>query len=369
MAEVLCPIIPSNSPLSAGQQARPSTPDQYAHSASGQQNQTQSRLVQMPRNNNYSSTGYRGTAAAPTYAFKATPNLQNQPKTAVQPQQQNPTPVQPLGSDASAANRQRYPAAPSVSTTSSSTTSSNPSSTPSSNATNISTWSSLFNKNDSTFSSNFEVAPFTTENSAKETPKAETIPEHGSDAFPPLSQAQALTDPAPKPTPGRYRRGGVKRVESSSTTPDVQPITAPAPMGQFQHPPQANGTLSKMMTEIPAPDFGSSDLSADVVALDRTNSLDPQTSSGAEQNSAKQGASSLSRYRRRSSVNTLDGAGKGQAADKNAPASPAAERPSSPLRPPSVRILPYSSPSISHSSPSICHPHGFTIILRVPHSY
>ena len=205
MAEVLCPIIPSNSPLA--QQQRPTTPEQYSRSASGQQTKPASRFVQMPRNNTYQTggTGYRGTAAAPTYAFKATPSLQNQTKPAAQPQQpqQNGTAGQPLSNDPSAANRQRYPAAPSVSTTSSSTTSSNPSSTPSSQTT-FSTWSQLFSKNDSTFSSNFEVAPFTTSNdkSGKETPKQEPAPENNPAAFPPPSRRPLRRTS----TPGHPRR-------------------------------------------------------------------------------------------------------------------------------------------------------------------
>ena len=325
MAEVLCPILPSNSPIPTAQQARPATPDNYPRGSSVPQNQTPPRLVQMPRNNyhtthNGGATGYRGTSTAPTYAFKATPTLKNDSR---QTGPQNPPSVQ------GDPNRQRYPGPPSVSTTSSSTTSSNPSSAPSTNTT-VSTWSQLFSKNDSSLTSNFEVAPFTTSNNAKSENKPAPIPEAPSDAFPPLAQTPSLNENSTKSTPGRYRRNKQK---AESPPAAVETQDSSTPMNQTTHIIQPANTMPKLTTDIPTSEFNARDLESEAAA-----SSEPQASAGAEQKSSSHGISSLKRYRRRSSVNTLNNESNNQLIDpaKVAPSSPAAERPSSPLRPPSV---------------------------------
>lgn len=329
MAEVLCPIIPSNNPISVAQQGRPSTPDNYPRGSVAQQNSNSQRLVQMPRN-----TGYRGTSAAPTYAFKATPNLKNDNRA---PAPNQPQSAQPLNGDSSsAANRQRYPAPPSVSTTSSSTTSSNPSSTPSSNTT-VSTWSALFAKNDSSLNSNFEVAPFTTERNIKNSTKPPTVPEASSDAFPPLVQTSSIPDNSSKQAPGRYRRGNTKKPEAAPPTQETSSSlnATQAPMGQFAHATQPTSSMPKLTTEIPRSEFTPRDLEKEP----EPPSSEQQATPGAEQSGSTLGMSSFKRYRRRSSVNTLDNAGKNQLVDPStvAPSSPATERPPSPLRPQSVR--------------------------------
>ena len=353
MAEVLRPLVPSDSPLSIGQQGQTSNPDAKPRASTSQQSHIPPRLVQMPRNNgphNHASggTGYRGTAAAPTYAFKATPSLQTQPKSPNQ--QQNVSQSQPPNGDGSnVVNRQRYPAAPSVSTTSSSTTSSNPSSTPSHTA--ASTWSSLFSKNDSTFSSNFEVAPFTAGSNPKDNSNQEPVPDSTSDAFPPLSEATALTDLAPKQAPGRYRRGQ-KRMGTNPTLPEAKVLPTPTTKDLTIHPPSSNGQTPKLTTAIPSSEIGTKDLDKDVAALSRTDSIEPQASAGAEQSNGRPSISSLNRYRRRSSVNTLDSAGKGKEgsdAPKSAPSASSSERPSSPSRAAPVCLLP-----IIHSTLQIC---------------
>ena len=339
MAEVLCPIIPSTSPIPAAQQGRPSTPDNFPRGSAAQHVSSSPKIVQMPRNNNYQNhnagtTGYRGTSAAPTYAFKATPNLQTQNRTPNNLHQQQP---QPLAKDnASAANRQRYPGPSSTSTTSSSTTSSNPSSTPSAPP-QVSTWSSLFSKNDS-FSSNFEVAPFTTEKAGKSENKPAAISEANSDAFPPLIQTSSGPEHASKQAPGRYR-GRNKKQENHNNATEIQAPASQPPTGQFSQTPQPEGTTPQLTTEIPSSDFNTKELEkgSEPSAPPTTET---QASAGSEQNSGKQGLTSFKRYRRRSSVNTLDNAGKDQPIDpsKVAPASPVTERPSSPVRPPSVSL-------------------------------
>lgn len=346
MAEVLRPILPSTSPIPASQQARPSTPDNFPRATAAQHNQAQPRLVQMPRNNHSHThtsgmTGYRGTSAAPTYAFKATPNLKNETRTQVSSPATAAAAagqVQPLGGDnSSAANRQRYPAPPSVSTTSSSTTSSNPSSAPSSHTT-VTTWSQLFTKNDSSLTSHFEVAPFTTENAMKSETKPPIVSEANSDAFPPLAQASSAPDAASKQAPGRYRRN--KKPEMTQQVPESQAVSNTSPMGQSSHAPPPANSMPKLTTEIPSSDFSARDLEKPAEEETQANS-EPQASAGAEQNSGTSGLSSFKRYRRRSSVNTLDTASKTQPIDpsKIAPSSPDGERPSSPLRPSSVRTI------------------------------
>ncbi|KAL9052525.1 MAG: hypothetical protein Q9162_005328 [Coniocarpon cinnabarinum] len=344
MAEVLRPIVPSNSPLSVGQSAQSPPPEKHTRNSPSPHNHNTSRVVQMPRNNNHhhhphhvnGGPTYRGASASPTYAFKSTPTLQSQPKSGVQASQQQSTvsSAQPLSNDNSAANRGRYPSPPSVSTSSSSNTSSNPSSTPSAAPPTLSTWSSLFAKNDSSFSSNFQVAPFTTEKTNKDALAAEAVPEATSDAFPPLNQAQGLNDPSSKTTPNRYRRAQ-KRVDTPTSAQDSPPHSGPTPMGQFSHSTQSNGVTPKLTTEIPSAELGSPDANKNA-EFDRTDVAEPQASPGVEQGGSKPGLASLNRYRRRSSVNTLDGSAKvaDSTTEKSvAPSSPSAERPSSPLKP------------------------------------
>ena len=346
MAEVLRPFLPSTSPISAVDQGPPSTSDNFARGSAPQQSPSPSRIVQMPRNNhshphNGGVAGYRGTSAAPTYAFKATPNLKTESRAPAPSSNPSTTPQPPpLSNDSgSAGNRQRYPGPPSVSTTSSSTTSSNPSSAPSAHAP-VTTWSQLFTKNDSSLTSNFEIAPFTTEKAMKTETKPPALPEPDATAFPPLVQASSIPDNNSKQAPGRYRRNNKKpdtsQPASENQTPESQP-----PMGQFAHSSSPATSLPKLTTEIPSFDFSANELEksapveSDVVS-------EPQASSGAEQNGSASGLSSFKRYRRRSSVNTLDSASKTQPVDpsKVAPSSPAGERPSSPLRPSSVSYSP-----------------------------
>jgi len=140
----------------------------------------------MPRShfNTHGAPGYRGTAQAPvsTYAFKTTPQLRTDTRSVSTPitsGTQNP-PIDPR----TAAARQRYPANPSVSTTSS--TSSDPSSI---------SQHHLFNKDDALLFTNFSVPPFSPEADGTADVKIA-----GLDAF-----AQHNQSPM-KPSPDRYRR-------------------------------------------------------------------------------------------------------------------------------------------------------------------
>lgn len=186
------------------------------HSGMSTPNSGQSRGNQRGTYSSHSGgSGYRGTSSGPvqTYAFKSTPHLKNDNRT-TSSSSNNPSP-QPLASDHSSANRQRYPAPSSVSTTSSSSSSNPPSLPP-------------LAKDDSFGFSNFQVPAFSAE-----------------------ANGVANENEAPKPSPDRYRRGH-KRAETSgsvsgSDTPQkqsgLQGVTASGAfgtgkLGQFQYSPQ-----------------------------------------------------------------------------------------------------------------------------------
>jgi len=183
MAQVLPPFTTQTDPVALLQTGS----SDYLNNTMPTSSQRQSRILDMPRshfNTHGAPAGYRGTAQAPvsTYAFKTTPQLRTDTRsvsTPVTSGTQTP-PIDPR----TAAARQRYPANPSVSTTSS--TSSDPSSI---------SQHHLFNKDDALLFTNFSVPPFS--------PDADGIADvkiAGQDGF-----AQHNQSPI-KPSPDRYRR-------------------------------------------------------------------------------------------------------------------------------------------------------------------
>jgi len=160
-------------------------PDYYTSNMSSQ-NQRQPRILDMPRShfNPATSAGYRGTAAAPvsSYAFKTAPQLRTDTRSVSSPAMSAPQPA------ANGSSRSRYPANPSVSTTSS--TSSDPSSI---------SQHHLFNKEDALLFTNFSVPPFSTEPEAR---KVSDVQIENADVY---SNTTALPV-KPSPPPERYRR-------------------------------------------------------------------------------------------------------------------------------------------------------------------
>ncbi|KAI9668660.1 MAG: bud neck involved protein [Alyxoria varia] len=283
-----------------------STPSEnYSNGHGGQQqHQSQPKLVQMPRNNFNShsgASGYRGTSAAPAYAFKATPNLKKDSRSTSAP------PSAVLHGQASESaqhgSKAHLSTAPSLSTTSSSsenTASSNPSST-------AMTWSEkLFSKDDSILGNNFEIAPFSTESSSL------------GDLTLPGQSTTASTEPVAKPPPNRYRRG-----QKSS---DIGPSTAgnsklqqnpnnAVPMGQFAYNAE-HGTLysQKLSNGLGKGNEDSKELAKETTkdstvptskesATNTTGGNNEQKQAGV-QSSQSQSAptTSMNRYRRRSNV-------------------------------------------------------------------
>ena len=305
---------------SSSEQFQSTHSGQSAHAQQQQQQQQQPRLVQMPRNNIQShsgGSGYRGTSAAPSYAFKATPHLRNENK--VCPASTS-TMLQPSAAENIVnGNKQRYPTHGSTSTTSSS--SSNPSSNLSSNNT---TWSqTLFAKDDSVLGSNFEVAPFTTQPSASSN-----------------HSANPTTENLSKPSPNRYRRANGKAETTNTPSKTPQNANTVNPMGQFTYN-ASQGTLysQKLSNGLPKSNGEINDAVQQAGTTVSAPEAEPERSAPNPQS-----ALSMKRYRRRSSLGTLDinGGAKGPSGSddvKVAPANPAADFPSSPHeapRPPSV---------------------------------
>lgn len=325
MAEVLYPLIPGNTPISM-LQSRPTSADTL--SSTQHQHQNQSRLNQMPRpNTNHTGVpGYRGTSAAPlpTYAFKATPQLRNDMRTTSAGAASQ---TQPLA-DSANANRQRYPAPESISTTSSSTSTSTPSSTLSTNP----TWSSLFQKDDSVLASNFQVAPFTTPSEA---------PDLNSDKA--LAERPVIpVDTPAKSSPDRYRRGQ-RRIESSNSVVQSQQ-SQQASKGNAPHlaivtpattiPSAAGGPAKLIPVSYANAAAGTSPSEQTTNSMQAENQQadagtdDLKPSSVGSTQEQKAGPSSFSRYRRRSSLGTMETNVMAAADDsKNASVSPTVESP------------------------------------------
>ncbi|KAB8437407.1 hypothetical protein FH972_025085 [Carpinus fangiana] len=292
MADVLQPFNPQNTP-SGMLQTRPASADTF-QTIMSQHNQPQhSRVSSAPRSfsgshPNGTPTGYRPAAAAPTYAFKATPQLRSSSAT------QQP---QPLASDGlSAGNRQRYPGPPSVSTTSSSSSSSAP------------TWSQqLFSKDDSILTSNFEVAPFTAGNNpfTGQTPR-----------LPPLANPDAAIA---KPSPERYRRGARR---SDVGGPTIKTSEAPpAPMtGHAANSPTTIPKSSQFSyAQAAARQDGAPSASAAAVPVEEAVI--------AKEDAPKSPVSSMNRYRRRSQIGSNEE--KIAAAESVNSGVPATKRPAS----------------------------------------
>lgn len=182
MAQVLPPFATQTDPVALLQTGS----SDYLNNTMSTSSQRQSRILEMPRShfNTHGAPGYRGTAQAPvsTYAFKTTPQLRTDTRSVSTPVTSG-TQTPPVDSRAGAA-RHRYPANPSVSTTSS--TSSDPSSI---------SQHHLFNKDDALLFTNFSVPPF-----SPEADGAADVRIAGIDAF-----AQHNQSPI-KPSPDRYRR-------------------------------------------------------------------------------------------------------------------------------------------------------------------
>lgn len=158
-------------------------PDYYSNSMSDS-SQRQSRILDMPRshfNAAAAASGYRGTAAAPvsTYAFKSTPQLRTDTRSVSSPAMSASQP------STNGSTRNRYPANPSVSTTSS--TSSDPSSI---------SQHHLFNKEDALLFTNFSVPPFSAETDAQSVPNVHIANGGG---------YNRNNQTPPKPSPDRYR--------------------------------------------------------------------------------------------------------------------------------------------------------------------
>jgi len=310
MADVLRPVLSNTY-----QERRPSNTLSYASVAQAhpQSQSSSQRSSEMPRNNQYSAnSGYRGTSAAPAYAFKTTPTLRNDNR----PNTTSSAPTNPplSGDNSSAGNRQRYPAPASVSTTSSSNASSNNPSTTPSTSTNVSTWSSLFTKDDSVMSSNFQIPPFST---TTQTPLADSLS---------ISNAPpTFADGPAKSSPDRYRRNQ-RRAESHNATGLQQSggnAAGQTQPGQLGHSVQQNGVAKP-----PGKDNLTATSENLTESSNKTIVTEPQAIAGAAQPGASTNASSMRRYRRRSSAGTLDPAAKAAPADeetKVAPANPVPE--------------------------------------------
>jgi hypothetical protein len=175
---------------------------EYYNGNMSNQNQRQPRVLDMPRShfNPAAPAGYRGTAAAPvsSYAFKTAPQLRTDTRSVSSPAMSVAQPA------ANGSSRNRYPANPSVSTTSS--TSSDPSSI---------SQHHLFNKEDALLFTNFSVPPFSTDPEAH---KGSDVQIANADVY---SNTTALPV-RPSPPPERYRR-------TLSRTGSEGPIVRPQP--------------------------------------------------------------------------------------------------------------------------------------------
>lgn len=194
MAQVLPPLTTQNDPVALLQTGS----SDYLDNTMSASSQRQSRILEMPRshfNTNAAPAGYRGTAQAPvsTYAFKTTPQLRTDTRSVSNPIVSGTQ--TPPSDTRTAAARQRYPANPSVSTTSS--TSSDPSSI---------SQHHLFNKDDALLFTNFSVPPMS--------PNPAEVQIAGQDGF-----AQHNHSPI-KPSPDRYRRPTSR---SAAEIPAVRP--------------------------------------------------------------------------------------------------------------------------------------------------
>lgn len=190
MAQVLPPLTTQTNPVALLQTGS----SDYLNNTMSTSSQRQSRILEMPRshfNSHPAPAGYRGTGQPPvsSYAFKTTPQFNKMdnrtPSNPVMPATQTP----PRSTSA----RQRYPANPSVSTTSS--TSSDPSSI---------SQHHLFNKDDALLFTNFSVPPL-----SPEADRFSDVKIAGQDGFSQHNQSPI------KPSPDRFRRSMNRTMQDS----------------------------------------------------------------------------------------------------------------------------------------------------------